>query len=84
MKLQGRCCKRLAHIQLGISTLAVRGPAERLARFYGEYVDQKDRTHDESQDCHPNLPHIRITPFRKGVANRRFCNSAEIILSSRA
>ena len=75
---------RLAQIQLGISTLAVRGPAERLARFYGEYVGHEDQTYDESQDCHPNLPHIRLTPFRKGVANRRFCNSARFILSSRA
>ena len=60
------------------------GATERLARFYAEYVGHKDQTYDESQDCHPNLPHIRLTPFRKGVANRRFCNSAKIILSSRA
>ena len=60
------------------------GATERSARFYGEYVGHKDQTYDESQDGNPKFPHIRLTPFHKGVANRLFCNSAEFILASRA
>lgn len=42
--------------------------AGRLTHVYGQYVQYKDRAYDE-----PNGPfHNRITPFRKGVANRHY------------
>ena len=57
-------------------TLTAWGPAERSTRFYGKYVGQKDQTYDKPQELLPKVPHISLTPFLKGVANRLLCNSA--------
>ena len=50
--------------------LAVRVQAVRSARFYGEYVGQNGQAYDKPQKLLSSVPHNRITPFPKGVANR--------------
>ena len=52
-------------------------PAERSARFYGEYVQHHCHAHEDPQGFRPEpVSHNCITPFLKGVANRHFYNSA--------
>lgn len=55
--------------------LAVRVLTERLARFYGEYVGQNGQAYQSPQKLLSSVPHNRITPFLKGVANRHLATA---------
>ena len=70
-----------------LKPLAVRGPAGRLARFYGKYVSPKGQTHQKPEyhvqpfSPHPrHLPSIQSPgneppPFAREWADRLLCNS---------
>ena len=51
---------------------------KRSARFYGEYVGQNGQTHAKPQKLLSLVPHISLTPFHGGVANRHSATAPQL------